>query len=380
MFNRSGTNWRSMKNQRFTTSLTFVGTLLSGGLLLQANPAEACDLCAVYTARNIKESQGGTFSAGAFEQFTSFNSLQNDGKHVPNTLHQSMRSSITQVFGRYDLTNEAAIQINAPFISRDFKRAEGGILQSGNESGIGDISLIGIYSPLKIQDGETSFRISLRGGLKLPTGDASRLREETEEGHEEETATEIMPEDTATDEMADMAGTEESADHHHSGRLDPKHGGHSHDENPSGIHGHDLALGSGSVDYLVGATAMAEYGLNFALADLQFSIRTEGDFDYRYQNDLTYGLSAGRYLYAGHEATVSLQAALSGEYKGMDVYAGNKSSDTGVNSMFAGPELGITIGESLSGLLAFDLPLFIDNTELQAVPDYRLRAAFSWHF
>lgn len=334
-------------------------------IFVAAAPASACDLCAVYTARNIKDVQGGGVTLGVYEQFTSFNTLQEDGRHIENTLHQSLSSSITQIYGRYDLTNEAAVQLNLPFISRDFKRAEGGMLQSGSESGIGDISLLGIYSPVKVQDGEMFFRLNLRGGLKLPTGDASRIREETEEGG-----------------MADMAGmTDEEMAAMDSGRSGPKHAGHDHaDEIPSGIHGHDLALGSGSFDYIVGTSALVELGMYFAVADLQYTIRTEGDFNYRYQNDLNWSLNAGRYLYTDHEGTISLQAALSGEYKGMDVYLGEKATDTGVNSMFLGPEVDFTISESFFGVLGVDIPLFIDNTDIQAVPDYRLRAAISWLF
>ena len=64
----------------------------------------------------------------------------------------------------------------------------------------------------------------------------------------------------------------------------------------------------------------------------------------------------------------------------MDVFEGNKAEDTGINSLFLGPEVIFTVGTSFFGLLAFDLPLLLDNTSFQAVPDYRIRFALTYLF
>jgi hypothetical protein len=44
-----------------------------------------------------------------------------------------------------------------------------------------------------------------------------------------------------------------------------------------------------------------------------------------------------------------------------------------------GPRLVASV-EKLSGELAAELPISIDNTALQVVPDYRLRASFGYRF
>ena len=326
------------------------------------SPAAACDLCAIYTAQELKDPRVGAFSTGVFEQFTSFHDLQDDGKHLPNPLHQSMRSSVTQLYGRYDFSQTFGTQINVPYISRDFNRAEDGLPQSGNESGIGDISLMGLYSPVRVSDGDFFFRLSGRAGVKLPSGDASRLREETEEEHSETEAEESEEEVMVSD------------------RISEKHAGHHEEEIASGIHGHDLALGSGSFDYIFGTTAFAEKGNYFTVIDAQYAIRTEGDFDYRYENDLTWSVGGGRYLVTEHEATVSVEANLSGEYKGMDVFRGEKATDTGIFSLFLGPEIHVTAAENLAALAAVDIPLEINNTDIQSVPDYRLRFSVTYRF
>jgi len=39
-----------------------------------------------------------------------------------------------------------------------------------------------------------------------------------------------------------------------------------------------------------------------------------------------------------------------------------------------------TWGNKLSAVLAADLPVSRDNSGVQVLPDYRIRAAFTWHF
>ena len=68
--------------------------ILCGSSLLLA-PAQACDLCSVYTANEAKEVKPGFF-LGVFEQYTHFGTMQQDGKEVGNPVDQTMDSFITQ--------------------------------------------------------------------------------------------------------------------------------------------------------------------------------------------------------------------------------------------------------------------------------------------
>src|SRR4051812_25988985 len=66
--------------------------------------ANACDLCAVYSATSAVGQGGMGVNVGIAEQFTHFGSLRNDGHEVANGFHQFLDSSITQLFSSYDFT------------------------------------------------------------------------------------------------------------------------------------------------------------------------------------------------------------------------------------------------------------------------------------
>ena len=78
-------------------------------------------------------------------------------------------------------------------------------------------------------------------------------------------------------------------------------------------------------------------------------------------------------------AIVGLQGVLSGEHKDVDRFRGRAAQDTGITSLFAGPRAVVSLGK-ISAELAVELPLLIDNTALQAVPDYRISGAIALRF
>jgi hypothetical protein len=49
-------------------------------------------------------------------------------------------------------------------------------------------------------------------------------------------------------------------------------------------------------------------------------------------------------------------------------------------SVFIGPELSYTWKEHLSAELGAEFPVVSDNSALQLVPDYRVKAAVFWRF
>src|SRR5439155_5755343 len=114
--------------------------------------------------------------------------------------------------------------------------------------------------------------------------------------------------------------------------------------------------------------------------NVQYAIRSEGDFDYQFANDLTWSGGPGYYLALNHDYTLSFQVVVSGEYKGKDTFQGKSAEDTGVTAVYLGPQINFTWRGSLSAYVGADLPVSIDNTSLQTVPDYRIRAGLTWHF
>lgn len=303
-----------------------------------AQPALACDLCAIYRSMEAKSSGAG-LNLGVFEQYTRFGTLQQDGNPVNDPAGQKLDSSITQFIMGYQINDKFGVQMNIPYISRSFRRADGlGGINKGTESGLGDMSLIGHYRLYRYLSENTIFAWDLIGGVKFPTGSSDRIKEE-------------------------LAESEGDADA-------PK----------SGIHGHDLALGSGSWDGILGTAIFGRWDRLYLTGGVQYTIRSRGDFGYRYANDLTWYVKPGEYLWLSHEGTLGLQVAISGEDKGKDDLAGVKAEDTGMTSVFVGPELSFTWHENLSAELGAEFPIVSDNTSLQLVPDYRVKAAVTWRF
>ena len=303
--------------------------------------ASACDLCSVYSANEAHGDLVKGFYSGVAEQFTHFGTMQQDGGKVSNEAGQQMNSSITQLMIGYNVHERFGIQLNLPVIHRSFKRAEDLEIDRGTVSGIGEMSLLGRACLYRNDDNNLTVAWNFLGGVKLPTGESDRLQEEVDEV----TAPPLSP-----------GGVE------------------------SGIHGHDLALGSGSVDYIVDTSLFGRYKRAFVSANVQYAIRTKGDFDYRYANDLIWSGGPGVYLVLESEWTLSMQMNVSGEYKPRDTFQGDKAEDTGMKAVYLGPELSVSWQGKLSAEMGVDFSVDIENTALQLVPDYRARAGVTWRF
>ena len=347
-------------------SKSFIGFLSLITVAAAAETAQACDLCGCYTPQIEAMSESelsatGPMSASRLyfavaEQFTHFGTLQLDGREVDNPTGQYLDSAITQLVGGYSFNSRFALQINVPLIYRSFERPEGFAIDRGTESGLGDISLLGKFvlfhresggsASVKFDDPKNphfeshdpDFTASalLIGGVKFPTGNTDRLKEEFNEV--------AVPGAPA-----------------------------------SGIHGHDLTLGSGSFDGIIGGQFSLRYKSFFFQADTQFNVRGDGAHQYNFANDLSWSGGPGFYFVRNRRTIVGLQLAVSGEYKDVDRFRGEPAEDTGITSVFLGPRLIASHGK-LSAELAIDVPVSIDNTSLQAVPDYRFRGSFAIRF
>src|SRR3954471_15393599 len=195
--------------------------ILVCALLVAANRAAGCDLCGCYTPQIEAMPQSadepalgqpsptGGRSAGwlsnayfaVAEQYTYFGTLRFEGDEVPNPTDQHEDSSITELVAGYSFTPRFALQINVPLIYRSVRRPEGFTIDRGTESGVGDVSLLAKFVLFHTEQGggrrvffddpknprletrEPDFTASaiLIGGVKFPTGDASRLEEEFNE-------------------------------------------------------------------------------------------------------------------------------------------------------------------------------------------------------
>jgi hypothetical protein len=339
-------------------SLAKIDIVLVAIIAIAAVSSEACDLCGCFTPQ-VTEPQVQTtrpgFYTGLSEQFTYFGTLQFEGDEVRNPTGQYLASSITQLFAGYEINERFAVQLNAPIIDREFKRPEGFAIDRGSETGPGDLSLLLRTVAFKYSSGggrtfdvsgknpvaiehepDFTFSAVLLTGLKFPTGDTSRLEEEFHE--------------------INVPGAP-----------------------PNGIHGHDLTLGTGSFDGIFGEQNSLRYKSFFLETNLQFTLRGDGDHQYHFANDLVWGGGPGYYFIRNRDTIAGLEFELSGEHKDVDRFRGKPADDTGITSVSAGPRIVVSRGH-WSAELTGEFPILIDNTALQAVPDYRIRAGFSFHF
>jgi hypothetical protein len=301
-----------------------------------AQPALACDLCAIYAATEAQAGNNRGFFGGFAEQYTHFGTLQDEGHEVPNTIDQHIESSVSQIFIGYNINDDLGIQFNMPFIYREFKRPRGPIIETGTEFGIGDASLIGNYVVYRKLHEHYTLTWNILGGIKFPTGNSSHLKESD---------------------------------------VDSENG-----LPPSGIGGHDLALGSGSFDGILGTGFYARWKHLFLTGGFQYAARTEGDFGHQYANDFTWAGGPGYYLELRHAYTLALQLIVSGESKGKDTVHGVPDEDSAETIVYLGPQIDFTWTTQLSAQFGVDIPVSIDNSGLQVVPDYRVHAALTWRF
>lgn len=343
---------------KFSRLLVFLFPSL---LVFQGQRAPACDLCNCYipgpeTISTDLDSSTHVFGSVA-EQFSHFGSVRDNGVKAPNPTGQYENSFNTQfALGVSFWQDKLALQFTLPYLYRDYKRPEGFNIDRGHVSGIGDMSLLANYRLFQWGTPESSATagggkkavsmvtpesnwegaMHVYAGLKFPTGDASRIKEEF-----------------AEDEIPGAP--------------------------PSGIHGHDLALSTGSLDGIFGVQFFTRYKRFFLEADGTFTWRGQGLYGYRYDNDITWNAGPGVFLWREGRRAISLEAAFSGEYKGKDTFQGESAEDTGITAVYLGPRLLGTFG-NFTADLGVDLPLVIHNTAFQAVVDYRIRAAFSYRF
>jgi hypothetical protein len=296
-----------------------------------AQPVFACDFCAVYAATEAQGNSGKGFYGGVAEQYTYFDTFQAGGHDQPNPDGEHLNSLMSQLFAGYNFNNYIGLQLNLPVIYREYGAIESGAHIHGSDLGLGDVLLLGNFHLYKKRTVDYTFNWNALAGLKLPTGDSSHLKA-------------------------------------------------SEPDFAAGIGGHDLALGSGSFDGVIGTDIFARWKKLFFTAGTQYAIRSEGDFGYQYANDLSWSGGPGVYLALKDDYTLSLQAIVSGEYKPEDTRNGVAMDDTAETSVFLGPQINFTWGSQLSAQLGADLPVSIKSSGDQIVPTFRIRAAMTWRF
>jgi len=328
-----------------------VSALCATLLCLVTLSTAACELCAIYRATNARGESSSGFLLTLSEQFVHYGTLQHEGEpyHKNAILDQArLDTSLTHIVPAYNFSEQFGVSLNIPIIYRSFHRVQLGVAgyedETGTVSGLGDVSLIGRWTPLRIVEMKYSVVGSLFVGVKFPTGDTDRLDREVE------------PELILQAQNPDQ-----------------------HQHAIGGIHQHDLTLGSGSFDGIFGAALTARYDRWFFNFQPQLYLRTRAH-DYRFGNEIMISGGPGAYLLLNKSATLTLQANAMYDTMEKDTVVHLKNTETGFDAWYMGPLVNFTWRDHLSANVGVDIPLRIFNNSFQTVPDYRIHGGLSWRF
>jgi len=311
----------------------------------------ACDLCAVYNADSANGGSAAGFTLSLAEQYVPYKTVQLNGEELPPSLLDEafVESSITHLVPAWNFSERFGVSLNVPYVHKDFFRYQrtitGFFSESGTESGLGDMSLIGRLTAYRFSEADASLFVNLLAGVKFPTGDADRVAEEV----------------STTRELDEAFGT-----------------GHQHAF--GGVHLRDIALGSGSWDGVFGVTMNSRWKRMLFNAQFQYYLRTPGESDYEYGDEWMISGGPGIYLFLRDGFSLSLQALVVYDDMQPDTLLGRENLNTGMEAFYVGPQINLTIGEHFSANAGIDIPLEIDNQGLQNVPDWRLHGGLSWRF
>ena len=318
----------------------FILTTITAALF--ASRLAACDLCPCdLPAMDFKSAAG--WHARVSEQFTHFGTLQMDNHSIPNPAGEYLDSSITQLIIGYDFSRALGVQLGVPLMYRSFQRWHDGVLDKGSVSGVGDVSFLAHWAPIHLVRSEFLVGVRFFAGLSLPTGDSSRVLEEAAEGGSGEG-------EGAAPEMA------------------------------SGIHGHDLALGAGSVSGLFGVDARVQWKRFFVTAGLAGTARTKGAHGYTFADEISFHGSLGAFLVDGDDFNLALAAECDGSSKGQDVFQGVRATDTSATVVYLGPQISANWAKRYHAEVGVQFPVLRENSGVQVMPDYRVSATFGVRF
>lgn len=327
------------------------------------------------------------FQAGVDHQFTKLNDLSRDGQSIDNPSGEKIDSNATQFHFTYNLSPKAGFILSIPYHNRSYRKldAAGGV-ESGSVSGIGDAIVRGRYAPVTRFHENSTLVWTVEAGMKLPTGSTRMLREGTH-SH--------APTAVSTGGAGGESEHDHGGEHSHHGRREYlAHEGHDHEEpetpvsqpavaaaghsHNSAVEGHDLTLGSGSVDGIIGTGLFYRSGDFYATAGGQYVLRSTGAAGYRYGDLLTWRVAPGYLFINNSDKAMGIQLNVSGEHHDPNRLYGERNHGYS-DVVYVGPEV-MAQGESLSLNLGLDLPVKYHAEGLTLAPDYRARFHFNWRF
>jgi len=316
-------------------------------LTVFVEPASACDPCALYNASRLQGHSADTFTLSISEQYTNFDRSEDSKENSVRDGEFVRGFSTTQFALAYDATERIGVQLTLPLVARRFDEIKQFRNSTESDAGLGDLSFVGTYSFIDYKDQDWAVIAGFTGGLKFPTGDTGVLEDVSEEDHS----------DLLTERLV--------LKHHQIGTA-------------SG--GRALTFGTGSYDYILGLNLLSRYQRYLLISSAQYTIRTEGDFNYEFADDFLFSMGAGYYFLLDHDFTAAGLVMLSGEYKGKDHLNDEIVSGSEVSNLYLGPELLFSVNSRIGAEVSLDFRVTDEDEGSTVVPETRIRASLSYRF
>lgn len=295
---------------------------------LYSSFAYACDYCGIYpnplstSSMDTTPLKASEITFGAAEQLIGYSKVRQDGNSVPKALHENLKINLTNLSLQYTLNPKIRFSAFVPVVFERYRTLENGVFKGAHDKGIGDVILQTEFLPVAYYHGTNSLVFKIGGGVKLPSGSTDKLS---------------------------LEGTTQEAI----------------------IRGRDLSIGTGSVDFPVFTSLTFEHNKYLLEAGAQYNIRTEGDYNYQYANDLWWHVGVGLIIPQESGFTITPSFRLVGFHKDMDQQNNRDVSDSGIDLYGVEPRVvldGILTNTKL--LVAVFAPVNLDNKGLQALQDH----------
>ncbi len=278
----------------------------------------ACDFC--LAAQGISPLEVGSSGVRIDVRYLSVGTLYQDGSKTINSSRE-LETHLTQQYSFfYALGSSVSLSALVPVPRRHSEQVSGqGQLVTGNQFGIGDVAFLARYKPYVGHGMESTYIISIAGGVKLPTG-----------------------------------------------RTDGR------DSQGNLLDAH-VQLGTGSTDILLGASGFAAIGRTAFIVNLLGGASGNGANGHQFGNTLNfdatvrYGISSDDYDSPQLFATLGLV----GELRGRERQDGAVDENSGGNVIYASPGVQLFVTPALTFELSYQQAIIHGLYGQQLGEDYR---------
>lgn len=263
--------------------------------------------------------------------------MKTGSSDTPNAADEKVATTLINLYYSQQVFEDSTLDFYLPFTSLAYTARPNYTYDSGRDSAMGDMSLVMTQRVFYGKKDRKLVDWRVRAGVILPTGDPSQLKN--------------YPDDvTSLNREGSMYPT-------------------------SALYSYDRALGSGSVDWIIGSSYVVRYEDFFGVVDGQFIGRTSGENDFRFGDTVTVRASPG-YIFSyarGNEFSVLCDVAY--RFDGQAEYAGATVTNSGQSVFSMGPQLMANFQGKVVASVGLNLPLYQRVEGTQLTSDYQILAS-----